>query len=29
MGKTCDKDAWREDTKEGYDGKNGRTKTDR
>jgi hypothetical protein len=29
MGMTCDKDARREDTKEGHDGKTGRRKTDR
>jgi hypothetical protein len=29
MGRLCDKDARREDTKEGYDGKIGRCKTDR
>jgi hypothetical protein len=29
MGRACYKDAGREDTKEGYDGKIGRSKTDR
>jgi hypothetical protein len=29
MGGACDKDARREDTEEGYDGKIGRSKTDR
>jgi hypothetical protein len=28
MGRACDKDARREDTEEGYDGKIGRSKTD-
>jgi hypothetical protein len=29
MGRACDNDARGEDTKEGYDGKIGRSKTDR